>query len=288
MNTKLGKKKLKLNDQNSSADKADANPASDSDRYIPADVKREVRQRCGFGCVICGLPLYDYEHMNEWAIVKEHVAADITLLCVQHHREKTNGLLSIKAVRKANASPINTRGQSAPYLFHVQPWTMTIVIGDNGFWYDNSNPTSKMVVLSIDSEPIIWFNREEDDLLLNLTLYDTSNIPILKLRDNELVYSTFLWDITLIGKTLTIRCAPRHISLSLTVSPNENLIAIEKASLLYNGYQVLIDDKGMTIGGVGGGLRNCRVKGSGHLINVGGGGNGVGLAFGGERTYEVK
>ena len=60
---------------------------------IPSGIQREVRQRCGFGCVICGMPLYEYEHMKEWAIVREHVADDITLLCDQHHREKTSGLL---------------------------------------------------------------------------------------------------------------------------------------------------------------------------------------------------
>ncbi len=34
---------------------------------IPLPIQREVRQRCGFGCVICGLPLYDYDHIIGWA-----------------------------------------------------------------------------------------------------------------------------------------------------------------------------------------------------------------------------
>ena len=60
-------------------------------RNIPLPVQREIRQRCGFGCVICGMPLYEYEHMEEWAVVQRHVADEITLLCDQHHREKTAG-----------------------------------------------------------------------------------------------------------------------------------------------------------------------------------------------------
>src|SRR5207248_2332597 len=32
-------------------------------------MKREIRQRCGFGCVLCGRPLYTYEHMEGWARV---------------------------------------------------------------------------------------------------------------------------------------------------------------------------------------------------------------------------
>ncbi|MGU5889575.1 hypothetical protein, partial [Aeromonas hydrophila] len=78
-------------------------------RNIPLPIQREVRQRCGFGCVICGMPLYEYEHMEEWANVKRHVAEEITLLCDQHHREKTGGLLPKEVVRDANKNPFNLR-----------------------------------------------------------------------------------------------------------------------------------------------------------------------------------
>lgn len=76
--------------------------AACTSRNIPRPIQREVRQRCGFGCVICGTPLYEYEHMEEWAEVKRHVAEEITLLCDKHHKEKTNGWLPKEDVRKAN------------------------------------------------------------------------------------------------------------------------------------------------------------------------------------------
>jgi hypothetical protein len=33
-------------------------------RDIPDHVAREVRQRCGFGCVCCGSALYQYHHFD--------------------------------------------------------------------------------------------------------------------------------------------------------------------------------------------------------------------------------
>ena len=33
-------------------------------RSIPEDVKQHVRQECGFGCVICGNIIIDYEHID--------------------------------------------------------------------------------------------------------------------------------------------------------------------------------------------------------------------------------
>ena len=90
-----------------------------SSRDIPLPMQREIRQRCGFGCVLCGLPLYEYEHLLGWANVKRHVAEEITLLCDQHHREKTAGLLPIEKVREANKMPHNLReGVSKPYDLH--------------------------------------------------------------------------------------------------------------------------------------------------------------------------
>ncbi len=80
-----------------------------SSRDIPLPMQREIRQRCGFGCVICGLPLYEYDHLLGWANVKRHVAEEITLLCDKHHREKTAELLPIEHVREANKTPYNLR-----------------------------------------------------------------------------------------------------------------------------------------------------------------------------------
>ena len=52
-------------------------------------LKREVRQRCGFGCVICGYPIYEYDHILGWAKVKRHLTMKITILCDQHTKAKT-------------------------------------------------------------------------------------------------------------------------------------------------------------------------------------------------------
>jgi len=230
---------------------------------IPTQIKREVRQRCGFGCVICGMPLYEYEHMEEWAIVKRHVAEEITLLCDRHHREKTNELLSIDAVRKANADPINLRGTSASYPFHAQPSTLSVNVGNNFFYYKDNFPSDGLIVISISAEPILWFNFDKGHLLLNISLYDDENKLILKIRDNELVYSTTLWDVTFVGKTLTIKTAARETALILTVSPNENTIHVEKANFYSNGLCINVNDSGIP------NFEKCHFLGSGHAINYG-------------------
>jgi trigger factor len=279
MNQKAGKKKLTDLNENPEKYSATSRPS------IPSKIAREVRQRCGFGCVVCGLPLYEYEHMNEWVRVKEHVAADMTLLCDRHHREKTGGLLGIDRLRQYNASPHNKKSESSPFLFHAQPSTITILFGNNIAKFDQSSQ-GPFIILSISAKPVLWFNLEDGNLLLNLTLYNRKDEAILKIRDNELIYSTEQWDITLIGKTLTIHAAARKIILVLTVSPNENLIAIERAQLRYGGYEVYFDQKnGMDMPNSFNGVRNCIIEGAGHIFNYGGIALGVGMNFPGTRSY---
>ena len=101
---------------------------------IPLPMQRKVRQRCGFGCVICGLPLYEYDHIFGWADTREHMAEEITLLCDKHHREKTSGLLPVEMVIEANSSPHNLRsGVSKPYDLHFSGSECEISIGGNRF-----------------------------------------------------------------------------------------------------------------------------------------------------------
>lgn len=279
MNSRIGKRKA--TDLAANPEKLVGKPS----RHIPESIKREVRQRCGFGCVICGLPLYEYEHMNEWAIVKKHVAADMTLLCDRHHREKTNGLLSVQSVRDANASPCNLRGKSEPYPYHIQASTVEIRIANNIVKFSHILLSCPLIVLSISCEPILWFNFENGNLLLNLTLYDKKNNIVAKIRNNELVYTTTPWDITFIGKTLTIKSAERENILTLTVSPNDNVIAVEKGTFRYDGYEVFLDNKGMHMPASNNHVNGCVFNGSGNLVNYGGKPMAVGLHIVGARSY---
>src|SRR2546426_10590595 len=113
-------------------DEAAVGSEAPSSRDIPRPVKRAVRQRCAFGCVVCGLPLYEYDHLSGWR--HGHHPSQITLLCDQHHKEKTNGLLPLEAAREANQHPYNRRqGVSKPYDLHYSGTDYEMVVGSNSF-----------------------------------------------------------------------------------------------------------------------------------------------------------
>lgn len=217
-----------------------ADQALCTSRNIPLPIQREVRQRCGFGCVICGMPFYEYEHMSEWAQVHRHVADEITLLCDQHHREKTGGLLPKKIVQKANANPFNLReGVSNPYNLHFSGSQAEIVIGGNSFTCEDQGYGTVMVPISIDGVALIGLILGDGHLLLNVVAFDEFNSPVLHIKNNQLFYSTSPWDIQLVGTTLTIREAHRKILLELEFSP-PNKVAVTRGRFLRNGIEVIV------------------------------------------------
>lgn len=209
-------------------------------RNIPLPIQREVRKRCGFGCVICGLPLYEYEHMEEWAQVKRHVADEITLLCDQHHREKTGGLLPKAMVRDANANPFNLRaGVSKPYNFHFSGRRAEVVIGGNSFTCEDQGYGTVMVPISIDGIALVGLILGDGHLLLNFVAFDEFNVPVLHIKNNQLIYSMNSWDVQLVGTTLTLREAHRKILLEIEFAP-PNKVVIKRGRFLRNGVEVLV------------------------------------------------
>ena len=80
-------------------------------RYIPADVRRDVRHRSKFGCVVCRRGFYQYEHIDPpFEDAESHDPDHICCLCGSCHDSVTRGHLSkamvIAAYRKVQAPPL--------------------------------------------------------------------------------------------------------------------------------------------------------------------------------------
>ncbi|HVL23463.1 MAG TPA: hypothetical protein VM450_05225, partial [Thermomicrobiales bacterium] len=209
-------------------------------RDIPDQVKREARQRCGFGCVVCGTPLYEYEHMLGFANVRRHRPDEITLLCDRHHRERTAGLLPVEAVIKANGAPYNLRaGASKPYDLHYSGSECEAIIGGNRFTTSDAGEGTVMIPVSVDGRPLIYFVLSNGHILLNVDVCDQRNRQMLLIHNNELVYSTSPWDIELVGRRLVVREALGRFLIDM-VFEVPNKIVIERGKLFFNGVQILI------------------------------------------------
>lgn len=206
-------------------------------RHINEEIAREVRVRCGFGCVICGLGLYEYEHfMPEFKNARFHMADGITLLCPNHHDRKTRGMLPVEVIKKFNATPKALQNGAAGDKFFLTA-KPTIIIG-------TAKITSTPVVLQIENEPILIIQRGEDEnepYLITANLHDKNGELILAIENNVWETPNRTWDCKSIGRKIEIRSAPRNIELVLRKEIG-NVIVIERLSMFHRGYKIMVHE----------------------------------------------
>ncbi|WP_051289210.1 HNH endonuclease signature motif containing protein [Chryseobacterium daeguense] len=227
---------------------------------ISENIKRIVRQRCGFGCVLCGNPVIDYDHIEEYNIVKEHAEENLTLLCPEHHREKTAGRLPKELVIKNNKNPFNLRenktGQNNLFYYGNEA---TIIMGGNKFYTKDSGNTSILIPLVIFEKIPIHFRLENNELLLNVKLRDRNDDIIFLIENNQLKTSIGVWDFEYFGKKLIIREKKKSIFIEIEFLPPNN-INFKRGRIFCKGkFFELSDKKGLAYNGKGidMGFNNC-------------------------------
>ncbi len=207
-------------------------------KAISRPMKHEVRKRCGFGCVVCGSPFYEYDHIEEYSTVLGHSAENLTLLCPEHHSEKTRGLRTRGQVEWANANPFNRRSQgSSPYPLAYEGSDSRISVGSNEFIHNIGDVYQEPLVLN--GEPVLQFRTEEGRLLVRARFSDSSGSTILRIEENELSYNTNLWDVEFIANTLVVREAARKIIAKVVFNPPGGL-TVERAFFAHDGLTVQV------------------------------------------------
>jgi trigger factor len=220
---------------------------------------REVRQRCGFGCIICGCPIYEYDHILGWANVKRHKVDEITLLCDSHHRAKTAGFLPNDLVIEANRTPYNLRqGLTTPYGLYYYGEEFRIDLGSVLIGGDQRGHPKVCEAIRIDDQPLFWITNEDNHLLLSLRIHDSQGRLVLEISDNELVLNTNSWDIEVVGTRITIREAARNVLFDIRFRPPGTVI-VSRGRFLYNGVEFLVTPKWCAILNIAYFLMNVRL-----------------------------
>lgn len=242
---------------------------------IPESIKRAVRKRCGFGCVICGMQPYDYEHIIEYATVKEHTEENLTLLCSNHHAEKTRKNIQHIDLIEFNKTPYNLTNKMSKsrYLYYSSRDGIEVDIGGNIFKYDNLEDGFEFVPLQIDGKNIISFVMEDNRLFLNFISYNLDNNLVIEIAKNEIIHSTGLWDAEWKGMKFILRSKLGEYLLQLEFrTPNK--LKISKGIIHYNDTDIILDNNILFI------ANNKTVMSNNNSVNCK-----VGLSISGMKKY---
>lgn len=212
---------------------------------IPENIKRTVRKRCGYGCVLCGAQPYDYDHIVEYETVKEHTEDNLTLLCKHHHGEKTLKNLPRELIEKANKSPYNlNQEETKSRLLYYTGNNVEVNIGGNIIKYDELIDGFRFVPLRIDDKDIISFTYENGNLLLSFVSYNRENQKILEITNSEVTHATSIWDAEWKANKLTLREGNGRFLLRLTFQ-TPNILKIDKGFFHFNDTDLLLDEKAL-------------------------------------------
>lgn len=202
-------------------------------RHIPSEVKQIVRQRCGFGCVICGNAIYQYEHFNpEFKDATAHDPNGITLLCGGCHDRKSRGLISTQTVIHSNANPkTKTSGYSwGPFDIGINH--PEIIIGNISI-INTEIPIRAFGDKIFSIQPS---NEANQPFKINAFLKDSSGNVIIQIKDNEWLTSNQNWDAKVEGQRITIKSLNK-IELILRSEPPEKIV-IEKLFMIHKGARI--------------------------------------------------
>lgn len=203
-------------------------------RNISDPIALKIRQKSGFGCVFCGLWIYEYEHiLPEFKDATSHDPDKICLLCSNHHQKVTQKRIGKQQVIDQYKHPLALQKGYANDFLELNR-KFGIVLGRIFI------PEPKDDILLVDGVSLISVKQptETEPLKLNAKFFDNQKNLIMEIVDNEQRGYTKNWDIKQEGTRTTIRRKKGDIVLQINIlSPN--VLQIGKINMKYGDSEII-------------------------------------------------
>ena len=206
-------------------------------RDIPPAVMRQVRRRCGYGCIFCGSFIVQYDHFDPTFVEsKSHSPDGIVLLCPNHHQTKTPGQIGVRMIRERLAEIAGKE--------HVSYWhfpidmTPSISIG-------KCRLNGVRSILQIDGENILSIDPPEVEGApprVNARFFDSTKKLVAEIKDNTWLCYSRVWDAESVGNRYIVR--EKHGQLSIELELLEGHLSIARLQLQYGKARVEVERNG--------------------------------------------
>src|SRR5436190_14143931 len=182
-----------------------------STRYVPADVRRQLRREVGFACPVddCDSPYLTWHHFDPpWRKGQSHDAAGMVAVCLDRHKRADSGAFTASQLRamKSHAPEDPIRG--------AFDWRRDQLVVRAG----GMTSIGCRVILQFGPRDAIWLSDDEQGhQLLNLDVRGNDGRLLFSMRDNDWVTIAELDDVECppSGKSLALRAPSLRVSLRL-------------------------------------------------------------------------
>jgi len=202
-------------------------------REIPEPIRREIRKRSGFGCVVCGGAIIEYHHFNPpFSEALTHTAEGITALCPSCHTKVTSGRISFSALLQAVEHPSTYQIGFSSDNLEARGFP-TVVLG-------GLTIQSTPIILEVAGRTLLGFSQPESPNApfgLNALFCDKNGKPIAEIVENQWRAFVHNWDVDTVGLRTTIRGAYRDIALIFRTEPPSKIV-VERIHMFFKGLRI--------------------------------------------------
>ena len=185
-------------------------------RYIPAEIRRSVRQNAFFGCAACGCPVIEYHHIVPFSEIQEHTAENIVALCPTcHKRADFHGQWGEDLVRIFKQNSHNQDETKDKFIILTPDFQ--VKMGRIGFLNCSE-------LIALRDERFLSCNRSPEGIIkISGKFQDESGVVVAVVEDNEWrVDVNTVWDVEYIAaRRLIIRTGPGNVVLRMEITDTE-------------------------------------------------------------------
>jgi hypothetical protein len=234
------------------------------DRHVPEKVSRQVRQECGFGCVICGMAIVEYEHIDPpFAEARTHDPDNIALLCASCHDRVTRKIWSKQKVLEARRSPKTFADGFARDAFDFKV-PLDLLLGSNRL------EEVRCIVRTAAGEEWFYFDPPEAPEApprLSAKFFGPDGKPQLEINRNEWTCRTDVWDLKAVGRVIELYGDSHKLVLRLE-SVTRHALALRYLDMKFKKTGILVDDSGKAVITVGATRIEMRTNTISHADSV--------------------
>jgi hypothetical protein len=193
-------------------------------RHIPEPIRREIRKRSKFGCVVCRCAVYQYEHIDPiFNDAHEHNPDYMCLLCGHCHDKVTRGLLSKPTVKGRYAFVQSSEEVRRPFdEFDLSSRNLSVTLGSCVF-------RDAMTLIELDGIPVLAIEPPEEGAAFpTLSGYftDHAGTELLRIERNVWHGPAAAWDVQVKGQEISVLVGSGLLALKMRVDPPSH-IAVE-------------------------------------------------------------
>ncbi|WP_036312135.1 hypothetical protein [Microbacterium oleivorans] len=192
--------------------------------------------------------MFDYEHIDGFDVTG-HDDTRMTLLCPEHHREKTAGRLPISLVERWNGNPFNVGAQfSKGHPLYYEP-NSGIVLKLGNLHFEPKPGFSHLVGIAAFGDFALGVGvTDTGHPVIDIDIRDQKDRPLFIVKSGELRVAPVNWDVDFVGTKLVLRSAPGQKVLDIALEATDGAVSVKAADFHLHGVHMTVGTKTKTGG----------------------------------------